>query len=179
MTTRAPQWSDEAVAESFRSEIEARFVAHNAAWREREAADLEVFLSTHPERRGQPGFEVRDSGEMLLYRQCEIRIDRNEVTVILPPDHDVTADLIHMFDNTTASWSRPSVSARTISGGPRLTIEITLVATWDDAMEAAWRRDGNDRTRVVVELFADEVRTLADLDIPSTLRDRLKLALEP
>lgn len=37
-----PQWSDEAVAESFRSEIRARLEAHNAAYRAREASELEA-----------------------------------------------------------------------------------------------------------------------------------------
>lgn len=63
MTDEAvPQWPDEAVAESFRREILARFEAHNAAFRAREAIDLEAVLREHPGKRGQPGYEVRDSG---------------------------------------------------------------------------------------------------------------------
>ena len=41
-----PQWSDEAVAESFRAEIHAR-LEHNAAYRAREAAELEQVLRKH------------------------------------------------------------------------------------------------------------------------------------
>lgn len=181
-----PQWPDEVVAESFRAEIRARFEAHNAAHRAREATELEVVLRDHPERRGQPGFEVRDSGAWEVYQASEIRIDRNSVTIVLPRMWAIGIDLIHMFDNTTMAWGRPSVVAVVVDGEPRVAIDITLVATWDDSMDAARRKEGRDRRRVLVELYEEDVGALDALvcthclpnDVTEMLRDRLKLALE-
>lgn len=179
-----PQWSDEVVAESFRSEIRARFEAHNAAFRARESADLDAVLRDHPEKRGQPGYEVHDSGAWRVYQASEIRIDRNTVMIVLPRGCHVGIDLIHMFDHTTAAWTRPSVVALIVDGEARLAIDITLVATWDDSLDAAWRKEGNDKRQVLVELFEEDVYTLDMLAarvVPyggnDALRDRLKLAL--
>ena len=185
--TEAPlQWSHEAVAESFRAEIQARFEAHNAAFRARDAAELEDVLREHPEKCGQPGYEVHDSGAWCVYQKAEIRIDRNEVTIVLPRGIAVGIDLLYLFDHTTAAWSRPMIGAAIVDGEPRPTIEIVLVATWDDSMDAAWRKDGNDRKQVLVELYEEEVRALDSLvathcvpnDVAERLRNRLKLALE-
>lgn len=185
MTQEAlPQWSDEVVAESFRSEIRARFEAHNAAYRAREAAELEQILRDHPEERG--AYEVRDSGAWEVYQASEIRIDRNSVLIVLPGYYRVGIDLVHLFDHTTMAWSRAVVGATIIDGEARPTIEIMLVATWTDEMDAAWRKNGNDRKQVLVELFEEEVRALDALvvshcipnDVTSALRNRLALALE-
>lgn len=177
------QWSDEAVADAFRSEIRARMEAHNAAYRAREAAELEAVLRDHPARRGEPGFEVRDSMGWEIYQACEIRIDRNSVTVVLPTFYAVGIDLVYLFDHTTVAWSRPRLGATIVDGEPRVTIEITLVATWTDEMDSKWRAEGNDRRRVLVELYEDDVRKLAEAiassDDPRAIRDRLELALEP
>lgn len=194
MTTNAttneevPQWSDEAVAAAFRAEIRARLEAHNAAYRAREAAELEAIFLKDPKRRGQPGYEVHDSGAWHVYQESEIRIDRNTVMIVLPRGCHVGIDLIHMFDHTTAAWSRPSVVALIVDGEARLAIDITLVATWDDSLDAAWRKEGNDKRQVLVELDEDEVHTFLDLldfglphmtlPVRSSLRDRLKVALE-
>jgi len=181
-----PQWSDEVVADSFRSEIRARFEAHNDAYRAREAADLETVLREHPEKRGQPGYEVRDSYAWEVYQTSEIRIDRNSVTIVLPLDCHVGIDLIHMFDHTTVAWVRPSVVTLIVDGEARLAIDILLVATWNDSMDSAWRKNGNDKKQILVELFEEEVRVLDSLvvthcvpnDVTGALRSRLKLALE-
>lgn len=181
-----PQWPDEVVAESFRSEIRARFEAHNAAYRAREAADLEAVLREHPEKDGQPGYEVHNSGAWYVYQASEIWIDRNSVTIVLPRGIAIGIDLIHMFDHTTAAWSRPMIGAIVVDGEARPTIEIVLVATWDDAMDAARRKDGNNRKQFLVELYEGEVRALDSLvvthcvpnDVTGALRNRLKLALE-
>ncbi len=186
MTDVPPQWPDDVVAENFRSEIRARFEAHNAAFRAREEAELEQVLRDHPEKRGQPGYEVHDSGAWRFYQACEIRIERNTVTIVAP-DASIDLDIVHLFDNTTMAWSKPWVKAAIINGEPRSTIEIVLVATWDDSLDAAWRNDGNDRKRVLVELFESDVRTLcsmidawADVDEDERkIRERLMLALEP
>lgn len=182
-----PQWPHEVVAENFRSEIRARFEAHNAAYRAREEAELAQVLLEHPEKRGQPGYEVRDSGAWSFYQVCEIRIDRNTVTIVAPGS-SIDMDLVHLFDNTTMAWSRLWVKAAIVSGEPRITIEIVLVATWDDSMDAAWRKDGNDGRQVLVELHEDEVNAFLDLldfglphkalPVRASLRDRLKVALE-
>jgi hypothetical protein len=182
-----PQWPDEAVAASFRSEIQARFEAHNIAFRAREEAELAAVLHDHPEKRGQPGYEVCDSGAWSFYQACEIRIERNTVSIIAAGD-TISTDLVHLFDNTTASWSKPWVKAAIVDGEPRITIEIVLVATWNDSLDAAWRKDGNDKRQVLVELDEDEIKTFLDLldfglphiRIPAraSLRDRLKAALE-
>jgi hypothetical protein len=180
-----PQWSDEVVAESFRSEIRARFEAHNAADRAREEVELEQVLREHPEKRGQPGYEVHDSGAWSFYQACEIRIDRNTVTIVAPgPSIDM--NIVHLFDNTAMAWSKPWVKAAIVDGEPRVTIEIVLVATWDDSLDAAWRKDGNDRRQVLVELSDEEVHVLDALVVThclpnvatAALRNRLKLALE-
>lgn len=184
-----PKWSDEVVAESFRSEIRARFEAQNATHLAREAVDLEVFLREHPERRGQPGFEVRDSGAWQVYQESEIRIDRNAVTIVLPLGCAIGIDLVHMFDHTTAAWSRPRIGATIVEGEARPTIEIVLVATWDDSLDDAWREEGNDRRRVLVELYQEEVTKTCMLldtfasplftsDDARKLRERLVMALE-
>jgi len=148
------------VAESFRAEIRARMEAHNAAYRAREAAELDAVLREHPERRGTPGFEVRDSGAWEIYQASEIRIDRNSVTVVLPTFYAIGTDLVQLFDHTTVAWSRPTIGATIVDGEPRVTIGITLVATWTDEMDAKWRAEGNDRRCVLVELFEDEVHAL-------------------
>jgi hypothetical protein len=179
-----PQWSDEAVAEAFRAEIRARMEAHNAAYRAREALELEAVLREHPEKRGQPGFEVRDSGAWEIYQASEIRIDRNSVTIVLPTFYAISTDLVYLFDHTTVAWSRPTIGATIVDGEPRVTIEITLVATWTNEMDAKWRAEGNDRRRVLVELFEDEVHALrAHIDDERGpfwfgLVDRLNVALE-
>jgi hypothetical protein len=59
------------------------------------------------------------------------------------------------------AWSRPWIKAALIDGEARTTIEIILVATWDDSMDAAWRSAG-DKRQVLVKLFEEEVRALAD-----------------
>lgn len=184
-----PQWSDELVADAFRTEIHARFEAHNAAFRAREAAELEQVLLDHPEKRGQPGYEVRDSGAWEVYQASEIRFDRNSVMIVLPRWYAIGIDLVHLFDHTTMAWSRPSIGATIVDGEPRVTIEITLVATWTDEMDAKWRADGNDKRQFLVELDEDEINTfleLLDFGLPhkstlpvrASLRDRLKVALE-
>ena len=181
-----PQWSDEAVAESFRAEIRARLEAHNAAYRAREATELEQVLRERPEHRGQPGFEVRDSGAWEVYQASEIRIDRNSVTIVLPTFWAIGIDLVYLFDHTTVAWGRPTIGATIVDGEPRVTIEITLVATWTDEMDAKWRNGGNDRRRVLVELYEEEVRALDSLvathcvpnDVTEALRNRLALASE-
>src|SRR5680860_294592 len=89
-----PQWSDEVVAEAFRAEIRARLEAHNAAYRAREATELEQVLREHPEKCGQPGYEVRDSGAWEVYQASEIRIDRNSVTIVLPTFYAVRIHLV-------------------------------------------------------------------------------------
>lgn len=176
-----PQWSDELVAEAFRTEIRARFEAHNAAYRAREAAELEQVLREHPENRGQPGFEVRDSGAWEVYQASEIRIDRNSVTIVLPAIYHVGIDLVHLFDHTTVAWSRPAIGATVVDGDPRPTIEITLVATWTDEMDAAWKKDGKDGKRVLVEIFESDVHKLVEMigdqDDKRAIRDRLELSL--
>jgi hypothetical protein len=185
MEMQVPQWSDEAVAESFRSEIRARFEAHNAAFHAREAAELAAVLLDHPEKRGQPGYEVYDSGAWSFYQACEIRIEGNVVTIVAPGD-SIDMDLVHLFDNTTSSWSKPWVKAAIIGGEPRITIEIMLVATWDDSLDTAWKRDGNNKRQVLVELDEDEVHTFLDLlarggaalPVRASIRERLKVALE-
>ena len=181
-----PQWSDDLVAESFRAEIRARFEAHNAAYRAREEAELEAVLRDHPEKRGQPGYEVRNSGAWEIYQASEIRVERNVVTIVLPTWYAIGIDLVHLFDNTTVAWARPTIGATVVDGAARVTIDITLVATWTDEMDAKWRSEGEHRRRVLVELFEDDVRALDDLvalhcppdDKITALRNRLKLSLE-
>jgi len=185
MSADLPQWSDEAIAESFRSEIRARFEAHNTAYRAREEIELADVLRDHPEKRGQPGYEVRDSGAWSVYEASEIRIDRNSVTIVLPRGIAIGIDLFYMFDHTTAAWARPSIGATIVDGEARSTIDILLVATWDDAMDVKWRND-EGRRQILVELYEEEVRALDALVcthcLPNaatgTLRERLKLALE-
>jgi hypothetical protein len=183
-----PQWPDEAVAEAFRAEIRARFEAHNAAFRSREAAELEVVLREHPEKRGQPGYEVRDSGAWEIYQASEIRIDRNSVTIVLPTFWAIGIDLVYLFDHTTTAWSRPRIGATIVDGEARVTIEITLVATWTDEMDAKWRGAGNDRKHVLVELYEDDVRKILGVisvyndkfgQGVDAIRERLELALVP
>lgn len=156
MSDETPQWSDEVVAENFRAEVRARFEAHNAAYRAKETVEFEQIFRDHPERRGEPGFEVRDSGAWGFYQACEIRIERNTVTIVSPGDA-IDLDVVHMFDNTTMAGSKPWVKAAIVDGEPRVTIEIVLVATWDDSLDAAWKKDGNDKRQVLVELDEDEV----------------------
>lgn len=191
-----PQWPSDVVAEAFRAEIRARLEAHNAAYRTREEAELEQVLREHPEKRDQPGYAVRDSGAWEIYQASEIRIDRNAVTIVLPTFCVIGIDLVHLFDNTTMAWSRPSIGATIVDGDPRVTIEITLVATWTDEMDAKWRSDGSDRKHVLVELYEDDVHALCGLvdahlatvaahtpaadaagPMPA-IRERLKLSLE-
>jgi len=190
VTTEAiPEWPSEAVAEAFRVEIRARFEAHNVAYRAREAAELEQVLREHPEERGQPGYEVRDSGAWEVYQASEIRIDRNSVMIVLPGYYRVGIDLVHLFDNTTMAWSRPVVGATIVDGEARPTIEIMLVATWTDELDTRWRKDGNDRKQVLVELYEEDVswlvavvaglRSGATPDERQAIRERLEMALVP
>lgn len=178
------QWSDEAVARAFRDEIHARFQAHNEAYRARDAAELENVLREHPERRGELGFEVRDSGAWRVYQESEVRIEQNTVTVVLPRQYAVGADLLHLFDHTTVAWGRPTVGATIVDGEARPTIEIVLVATWTDEMDVAWRADGNDRRLIQVELSEDDVRVLLALvdehckTAGQKIANRLRLSLE-
>lgn len=151
-----PQWSTEETAEHFRSEIRARFEAHNVAHRLRDALELDAVLKEHPEYRDQPGFAVRDSFAWEVYQASKILIEQNSVTIVLPLGMAVGIELIHMFEYTTMSWSRAMVGAKIVDGHAHPTIEIVLVATWNSEMDASWRKDGNDRKRVLVELFEDE-----------------------
>lgn len=162
MTERLPSpWSTEDIAQSFRSEIRARFQAHNAAFRERDAAELEIILRARPEKRGQPGFETRDSFFWCAYKASEIRIISNEVTVVLPRGYAVGLDFVYLFDRTSVAWSTPSIRAILVEGEARPTIEILLVDSWDSDREAQRLRDGQDRRRVLVELFEEDARALA------------------
>jgi hypothetical protein len=180
------QWSDEAVAASFRAEIHARMQAHNAAFRAREAIELAQVLRANPERKGTPGFEVRDSGAWEIYQASEIQIDRNAVTIVLPTSWAIDIDFVYLFDHTTMAWSRPSIGSTLVDGEARVTIKILLVATWTDEMDAKWRGEGHDRKRVLVELYEQDVRTLEALvvtqcapnDAAKELRSRLLLSLE-
>ena len=180
------QWPDEIVAQSFRAEIRTRFEAHNAAYRAEEAAEFEQIFRDHPEKRGEPGYEVRDSLVWCVYQDSEIRIDRNSVTIVLPRGIAIGIDLMYLFEHTPMAWSRAAIGATIVDGEARPTIEIMLVATWDDSMVASWRQAGNDRKRVLVELFEEEVRALDALvvthglpnDATAALRNRLQLALE-
>lgn len=172
-----PQWSDDAVAEAFRSEIRARFEAHNVAYRAGEARDLEKALREHPQYRGQPGFEVRDSAAWEVYQASEIRIDRNVVTIVLPSWYSVGIDLVFLFDNTTVAWSRPTIGATIVDGEPRVTVEITLVATWTDEMAIKWREDGRAGKRILVELYEDDVQKILDV-LPGEGTDRIRKQLE-
>jgi hypothetical protein len=69
-----PQWPDEAVAEAFRAEIRARFEAHNAAFRSREAAELYEddvrkilgVIATYNDKFGQGVDAIRDRLELSL-----------------------------------------------------------------------------------------------------------------
>jgi hypothetical protein len=183
-----PQWSDETVAESFRAEIRARFEAHNKAFRARENVEMEQVLRDHPEKRGVPGFEVHDSIAWEIYQAAEIRIERNAVTIVLPRGYAISIDVVHLFDHTTVAWSRPMIGTAIVDGEVRTTIEIVLVATWTDEMQAAWRQEGNDKRQVLVELDEDEVRTFLGLleagmareafPVRASLPDRLRVALE-
>ena len=179
--TSTPRWSDDAVEKSFRAEIRARLEAHNAAYREKEKAELEQVLREHPEKRGQPGYEVRDSFAWEAFQATQLRIDGNKVTIIMPIGFGFRPDLLHLFDHTKMAWSRPIIGAVIIDGEARPTIEIMLVATWTDEMDAKWRAEGNDRKQVVVELFEDDVRWLLEFVAARRpgLRERLELALEP
>lgn len=187
MTEALPQWSDEAVAENFRVELRARFEAHNVAYRAREEAELAQVLRDHPEKSGQPGYEIHDSEAWSFYQACEIRIDRNVVTIV-GPGPSIDMHIVHLFDNTTMAWSKPWVKAAIVDGEPRATIEIVLVATWDDSLDTAWRKEGNDKRQVLVELDEDEVDSFLllleyglphkTLPVRASLRDRLKTALE-
>ena len=180
-----PEWSDEMVAASFRAEIHARMEAHNAAYRTREAAELAQVLRKHPDKQGQLGYSARDSGAWEIYQASEILIDRNVVMIVLPRIWAVGIDLVYLFDHTTVAWSRPTIGATIVDGEPRVTIEIMLVATWTDEMDAKCRTDGNDRKRVLVDLYDDEVRGLCALingwpvhSDTREIRKRLELALE-
>ena len=103
--------------------------------------------------------------------------------IVLPGYYRVGTDLVHLFDHTTMAWSRPVVGATIVDGDARPTIEIMLVATWTDAMDAKWRKDGNDRKHVLVELYEEDVHTLVGViathDDKRAIRERLELALVP
>lgn len=161
MEKSQPSWPIEDIVQSFRSEIRARFEALNVAARTRDAAELEVVLRECPEKRGQPGFEVRDSFAWCVYQASEIRITRNKVTIVLPRGYAVGLDFVHLFDRTSVAWSRPFIGAAIVDGEARPAIEIFLAVSWDADHEAQWLRDGQDRRRVLVELFEEDARALA------------------
>lgn len=180
MTKDVPQWSDEAVAEAFRAELRERFGAHNKAYRANEAAELEEIFHKNPERRGEPGFDVRNSFAWEVYNAADIRIDRNSVTIVMPQGFAFRTDLLPLFDHTAMAWSRPIIGATIVDGEPRPTIEITLVATWTDEMDAKLREEGGADKRVEVDLYEDDVRWLLEFmaDRRAGLRERLQLSLE-
>jgi hypothetical protein len=103
------------------------------------------------------------------------------VTIVMPVGFAFRTDLIPLFDHTAMAWSRPNIGAVIVDGVARPTIEITLVATWTDEMDAKWRADGHARKHVDVELYEDDVRWLLDFidKHPPGLRERLELALLP
>lgn len=177
----SPQWSTEAVADAFRAELRARLEAHNAAYRAHEEAELEEVLREHPEKRGQPGYTVRDSFAWEAFEASQLRIEGNMVTIIMPISFGFRPDLLPLYDHTKMAWSRPIIGATIIDGEARPTIEIMLVATWTDEMDEEWRAKGNDRKQVVVELFEDDVRWLLEFvaDRRAGLRERLEMSLEP
>lgn len=188
----APEWSTDRIEKAFRADLAERFRAHNEAFRKREEEDL---AAVHPDKRGQPGYEVRDSFAWEFLQHCQIQIERNTATIAMPIGFAFRPDLLPLFDHTSVAWSRPMIGATIVDGLARPTIEITLVATWTDALDAAWKKEGNARRHVLVELYEDEVHALcafiarhadASCDMnedPSqrwlVIRDRLKLALEP
>ena len=175
------EWSTNLIAHTFREELYARFRAHNEAYRAKEEADLAAVLAEHPEKRGQAGYEVRDSFAWDFLERCQIRIESNMVTIVTPMAFAFRTDLLPLFDHTAMAWSRPIIGATIVDGEARPTIEIMLVATWTDEMDKKWRAEGNDRKHVAVELFEDDVRWLLEFaaDRKAGLRERLELALEP
>jgi hypothetical protein len=182
-----PQWPDELVAARFREEIHARFEAHNAAYREREATELEEVLHKHPDKRGQPGYEVHDSFAWNIYKASEIKIDRNLVTIVLPRDVGIFIKLVQMFDDTSVAWSKPFIGATIVGGEAHPTIEILLVATWNDSLDTARHKERRaGQYRRLVELYPDDIhklcaileeRALDPLSRLYEIRDWLKLAL--
>lgn len=135
------QWSDELVADQFRREIHERFTFENTRHRAGEDKELEKIFAENPGRRGQPGFEVTDSFLWEVYESSEILIDRNSVTIVLPRGFAIGIDFIEMFEGTSVGWSRASIGAMVINDEPRPTIELLLVATWTDEMDAKWREN--------------------------------------
>jgi hypothetical protein len=176
-------WTDEAIADRFRAEIRRRLEAHNAAFRAQEALELEAVLREHPEVRGQPGYEVSDSGAWSVYQASEVRITGNSVTIVLPAHWEVGVDFVHLFDHTAVGWSRASIGATVVDGQARPTIEIMLVDGWDDQRDAAHLAAGEERRRVLADLYEDDVRTLCSLADASEINagkeigDRLRLSL--
>jgi hypothetical protein len=181
MTDVAAEWSTERIEKAFRDELAERFRAHNEAYRKIEEDELAAVLAKHPEKRGQPGYEVRDSFAKEFLDYCQIKVESNTVTIVMPVGFAFRTDLIPLFDHTAMAWSRPNIGAVIVDGVARPTIEITLVATWTDEMDAKWRADGHARKHVDVELYEDDVRWLLDFidRHPPGLRERLELALLP
>lgn len=172
-------WSDENLAARFCAEIHTRFSVNNEAFRTKESAELEAVLRENPEKRGAPGSDVRDSGAWEIYLASKIRFDLNTVTIILPRRRSFGWDLVYMFDNTDAAWSRPVRGATIVDGEPRVTIEILLLAEPPAATEGAKSR------HVLVELYETDVHALVALvgaqgtgAEARELQERLLLALE-
>lgn len=183
-----PQWSDEAVADAFRAELRERFEVHNAAYRANEVVELARVLAERPEMQVVPGFEVRDSFAWEVYQACEIKVVGNIATIVMPIGFGFRTDLLPLFDHTKMAWARPIIGAMVVDGEARPTIEILLVATWTDEMDAKWCAERNDRKQVVVELYEDDVRKILGViavyddkfgqDVDG-IRKRLEMALEP
>jgi len=202
VAVEAPEWSTDRIAKTFRDELAERFRAHNEAYRVREEAELAEVLRAHPEKRGTPGYDVRDSFAREFLDHCLIEVESNTATIVMPIGFAFRPDLLPLFDHTSVAWSRPFIGARIVDGVARPTIEITLVATWSDEMDAKWRAEGHARKQIAVDLFEDDVRELLGLvadrlaqvtrpvhvllgEVPAAagdlhgIRERLTLALEP
>jgi hypothetical protein len=106
-----------------------------------------------------------------VYQASEIQIDRNTVTIVLPRGVAIGVDLVHLFAHTTVAWSTPMIGAMIVDGEARPTIEIVLVATWNDSMDAAYKADPRRGRRVLCDLHEEDVLVLCALIEAQGIRD--------
>lgn len=140
-------WSDERIRQTWLEEVEARFEAENAGHRAMEARDLAKLaedgrIEALPEHMRAPS----NSALYQLWCSSTVSVEGNSARVVMPAGWSIPRDFITMFESTEMGWSTVALLPVMVGGDPHISLEVTLVDSWDDLRRAAWR--GNNGVEV-------------------------------
>lgn len=135
------EWTFEQKAESFRREINKRFVEENEAWKEIDQRELAEAKTKNPEyfKRYPELDEERNSFTWNIYQKSKIQISIHYGIKIIIPNTHVSSDIINMFDNTEVAWSKVFIEAKNIDNEAVIVLSVMIVDYWDDEKSEVWR----------------------------------------